>query len=458
MPTRSGARQRPSPATCGITLRQRYDDVGLPWRNTIGSPAPVSTYASSLSSSATRRRGCGSTAEMGIGASFVDGDRDGSIIIRAAEGDPVAHGLRRQHARRRAPRPAPRPARPPPQGSPGDAVPRAGVTVVALAVATSLALNPVGGLVYDRLGRRRPFLAGLGLATLATLGYWLAGSFWPLLAARLVWGLAFSLISVGTLAILLDVTTPADRGRTVGGYHALANVGRVLVYLAGGWLVDALGYRRTLAVFVPLTALGGVVAWGLLRETRPTVGVDERPSLLTGLRALDRRLPIPAAVGFATFFTGNGVLMATLGLHLQRETAASGALVPLAALTGTLLAARQAVATVAAPVAGRGLGAVVAGVLLVALGESVLLPALTAWAGDLTPPALRGAAMGGLAAANDLGGATGPLAGIALAGGAGLRAAYGLAALFALASLALALVGRAAGGGRTERPRGGARA
>ena len=396
-------------------------------------------------------------------------------------------------------------------------MPRAGVTVVALAVATSLALlgdlmlytalpvhheaagipvaalgvilsvhrfirlaaNPVGGLVYDRLGRRRPFLAGLGLATLATLGYWLAGSFWPLLAARLVWGLAFSLISVGTLAILLDVTTPANRGRTVGGYHALANVGRVLVYLAGGWLVDALGYRRTLAVFVPLTALGGVVAWGLLRETRPTVGVDERPSLLTGLRALDRRLVLPAAVGFATFFTGNGVLMATLGLHLQRETAASGALVPLAALTGTLLAARQAVATVAAPVAGRladrlgnravvvaagaaiatagfgalaagrGLGAVVAGVLLVALGESVLLPALTAWAGDLTPPALRGAAMGGLAAANDLGGATGPLVGIALAGGAGLRAAYGLAALFALASLVLALLGHRAGGGRT---------
>src|SRR3990172_4300267 len=244
MPTRSGARQRPSPATCGITLRQRYDDVGLPWRNTIGSPAPVSTYASSLSSSATRRRGCGSTAEMGIGASFVDGDRDGSIIIRAAEGDPVAHGLRRQHARRRAPRPA----RPPPQGFPGDAMPRAGVTVVALAVATSLALlgdlmlytalpvhheaagipvaalgvilsvhrfirlaaNPVGGLVYDRLGRRRPFLAGLGLATLATLGYWLAGSFWPLLASRLVWGLGVSLVSVGALAVLLAVTTPPD--------------------------------------------------------------------------------------------------------------------------------------------------------------------------------------------------------------------------------------------------------
>src|SRR5215472_16141997 len=49
MPIRSGAIQRPSGCRCGNTLRQRYDDVGLPWRNTIGSPCPTSTYAMSLS-------------------------------------------------------------------------------------------------------------------------------------------------------------------------------------------------------------------------------------------------------------------------------------------------------------------------------------------------------------------------------------------------------------------------
>jgi len=366
----------------------------------------------------------------------------------------------------------------------------AGITVAALGVILSvhrfirLAANPIGGLVYDRLGRRRPFIAGLALATLATFGYFVAGSFWPLLAARLVWGLAFSLVSVGAMAVLLDVTTPADRGRTVGAYHALAHVGRVIVFLAGGWLVDALGYRPTLAVFVPLTALGGAVAWVALRETHPPDNLEGRAPFLAGLRTLDPRLAIPAAMGFATFFTGNGILMATLGLHLRNETAASGALVPLAALTGVLLAARQAVATIAAPVAGRfadqfgdraavtavgaaigavgfgllaagrGLGAVVAGVLLAALGESVLLPALTAWAGDLTPPTRRGAAMGALAAANDLGGATGPLVGFAFAGAAGLRSAYTLAVGLALAAIGLALLGRRAGGGRVRTPTG----
>ena len=54
MPIRSGAMQRPSGCRCGNTLRQRYDEVGLPCSSTMGSPSPTSTYAISLPR--TRRR------------------------------------------------------------------------------------------------------------------------------------------------------------------------------------------------------------------------------------------------------------------------------------------------------------------------------------------------------------------------------------------------------------------
>src|SRR3954454_14828413 len=37
--------QRPRPASSGITVRHRNDDVGLPWSRTIGGPLPSSTYA-----------------------------------------------------------------------------------------------------------------------------------------------------------------------------------------------------------------------------------------------------------------------------------------------------------------------------------------------------------------------------------------------------------------------------
>jgi hypothetical protein len=46
--------QRPSGYRCGITLRHRYDEVGLPCSSTIGSPSPTSTYA--ISRPRTRRR------------------------------------------------------------------------------------------------------------------------------------------------------------------------------------------------------------------------------------------------------------------------------------------------------------------------------------------------------------------------------------------------------------------
>src|SRR5262249_60253470 len=48
MPIRSGAMQWPSGCRCGNTLRQRYDEVGLPCSSTMGSPSPTSTYAISL--------------------------------------------------------------------------------------------------------------------------------------------------------------------------------------------------------------------------------------------------------------------------------------------------------------------------------------------------------------------------------------------------------------------------
>src|SRR5215831_18434129 len=54
MPSKSGAMQRPSGSRCGKTLRQRYEEVGLPCSSTIGSPSPTCTYDISLPR--TRRR------------------------------------------------------------------------------------------------------------------------------------------------------------------------------------------------------------------------------------------------------------------------------------------------------------------------------------------------------------------------------------------------------------------
>src|SRR5215470_8382509 len=64
MPIRSGAMQRPNGSRCGNTLRQRYDEVGLPCSSTMGSPLPTSTYAIWLPRIPRRCFLYGNTAEI----------------------------------------------------------------------------------------------------------------------------------------------------------------------------------------------------------------------------------------------------------------------------------------------------------------------------------------------------------------------------------------------------------
>src|SRR5499426_3403408 len=91
MPIRSGAMQRPRGCRCGNTLRQRYDEVGLPCSNTMGSPSPTSTNAISLPRTRRRCFWYGNAAEIMIaspvaGASqacWLGGLRRPEVPIRA---------------------------------------------------------------------------------------------------------------------------------------------------------------------------------------------------------------------------------------------------------------------------------------------------------------------------------------------------------------------------------------
>jgi MFS family permease len=368
----------------------------------------------------------------------------------------------------------------------------AGVAAASLGIILSanrfvrLAANSLAGLLSDRLGRRRPYLLGMLLALLSTAGYLVSDGFWPLLLSRVVWGIAFALLHVVGAAIILDVTTDEDRGRTVGAYSSLAQLGTLLGLVLSGFLTDLVGYRGTLMVYVPLAVLGIVVAFVVLRDHDAGPMRPAAPGglgTLATLRRLDPRLLAPAYVNFVSLFAGSGVVAATLGVYLKQLAAEPGAslLVPVASLTGILLAARRLAGMIEAPIAGqlldrfgnrravaalgalaslvgfavlargRGVGMVVLGVVLMAVGEGFIGPAVVVWTGDNAPPHLRGVVMGGLATSGDLGAAIGPLVGYALLETAGLRSAYALCvALMLSALLVLAFVRGYAGS--TPRP------
>src|SRR5262245_6077022 len=104
--------QRPRDCRCGNTLRQRYDEVGLPCSSTMGSPSPTSTYAISLPRTLRRCFWYGNAAEIMLASPFfvvAEYHRDHvpttiarhSLWLRSIHTDtcrahtPIAHSIRR---------------------------------------------------------------------------------------------------------------------------------------------------------------------------------------------------------------------------------------------------------------------------------------------------------------------------------------------------------------------------
>jgi len=120
----------------------------------------------------------------------------------------------------------------------------------------------LGGRAGDLFGRRRVFMIGLALFTLASLFCGLAGSQTMLVAARAVQGLGGAIIAPAALSIIITTfTEPADRARAMGIWGFVVSGGGTIGVLLGGVLVGTLGWPWIFLVNLPI----GIVALALCR-------------------------------------------------------------------------------------------------------------------------------------------------------------------------------------------------
>ncbi|ASU78611.1 MFS transporter [Actinopolyspora erythraea] len=149
---------------------------------------------------------------------------------------------------------------------------------------TLSALLLLGGALGDRYGRRRIFVTGLALFTLASLGCGIARGGGELIIARLVQGIGGALLVPGSLALINASVRQEDRGKAVGTWAGLTGVASAVGPFVGGWLVDTASWRWVFFINLPVAALALAVTLRHVPESSdPTIS---GPPDITGAAAV----------------------------------------------------------------------------------------------------------------------------------------------------------------------------
>ena len=148
-----------------------------------------------------------------------------------------------------------------------------------------------GGKLADFLGRRRVFLLGLALFTLASLICGLATTGGTLIGARTLQGVGAALMLPATLSIISATFPPRQRGLAIGIWAGVSAMALAIGPLIGGLITEHIDWSWIFFVNVPIGILGLLVGRVMIEESRDT-SADQRldlPGLLAsgiGLFAL----------------------------------------------------------------------------------------------------------------------------------------------------------------------------
>ncbi len=188
----------------------------------------------------------------------------------------------------------------------------------------------LGARAGDILGRRKIFLTGITLFTVASLLGGFASSAGLLLAARAVQGVGAALAAPSALALLMTMFPDArERVRAIGYYTAVSIGGSAVGLIAGGMLTQWVSWRWVLFVNVPIGLAVIAVALRVLPETARGKGHFDLAGALTstlGMTGLVYGFVRAASAGWgdpvtiAAFAAGVVLLGAFVFVELRAES------------------------------------------------------------------------------------------------------------------------------------------
>jgi EmrB/QacA subfamily drug resistance transporter len=139
------------------------------------------------------------------------------------------------------------------------------------------ALILAGGSLGDQIGRKRVFLFGVALFTIASILCGVATSARALITARALQGIGAAFLVPGSLAIISATFDDADRGRAIGTWSGFSAITTAIGPVLGGWLIEHVSWRAVFFLNVPLAAVVLLLSIRFMTESRDpsrTAGID----------------------------------------------------------------------------------------------------------------------------------------------------------------------------------------
>ncbi len=126
----------------------------------------------------------------------------------------------------------------------------------------------LGGRCADLFGRRRVYLVGVLIFTLASVAAGVSHSATEMIVARAVQGLGGAILSPATLTIIVTTFHGARMPKAIGAWSAVAGAGGAVGGLAGGLLTGLVSWRWIFFINVPFGIIATVAAVMYLQELR----------------------------------------------------------------------------------------------------------------------------------------------------------------------------------------------
>lgn len=144
-----------------------------------------------------------------------------------------------------------------------------------------------GGIAGDRYGRKRTFLVGLTIFTIASALCGVSQSTGQLIAARALQGAGAALLMPGTLSIITVTFPPHERAKAIGLWAGMSGLALALGPTVGGLMVEKLGWQSVFFLNVPIGIIAFMTATRTVRESKSEVTRQlDVPGLVLGSTAL----------------------------------------------------------------------------------------------------------------------------------------------------------------------------